>query len=142
MREQTKTHISAKFANNPHNRNVAETELSAQIIALLEHYKQKDPVGLPGAPVPDPLPGNRFFLFHSWFRFITYSWLIHYFEYDWMLLLFRLIDSLFSAIYKTIDGYGHTHNEKCISLWFIKVSYQKRFPWCQSIAGKMNQRQF
>lgn len=23
---------------------------------MLEHYKQKDPVGLPGAPVPDPLP--------------------------------------------------------------------------------------
>lgn len=30
--------------------------MSAQIIALLEHYKQKDPLGIPGAPVLDPLP--------------------------------------------------------------------------------------
>lgn len=45
-----------KFANNAHNKNVAENELSKQIIALLEHYKQKDPLGLPGAPVPDPFP--------------------------------------------------------------------------------------
>lgn len=35
---------------------MAESQLSSQIIALLEHYKQKDPLGLPGAPVPDPLP--------------------------------------------------------------------------------------
>lgn len=45
-----------RFVNNPHNKNVAESEVSAQIFALLEHYKQKDPVGLPNAPVPDPLP--------------------------------------------------------------------------------------
>lgn len=48
--------IKDKFAKNPHNQNVAESQLSAQINALLEHYKQKDPLGLPGAPVPDPLP--------------------------------------------------------------------------------------
>lgn len=35
---------------------MANAELSHQIIALLEHYKQKDPLGLPGAPVPDPFP--------------------------------------------------------------------------------------
>lgn len=23
---------------------------------MLEHYKQVDPVGLPGAPIPDPFP--------------------------------------------------------------------------------------
>lgn len=45
-----------KFAKNGYSKNVAETELSSQIIALLEHYKQKDPLGLPGAPVPDPFP--------------------------------------------------------------------------------------
>ncbi|XP_031632293.1 uncharacterized protein LOC116346401 [Contarinia nasturtii] len=43
-----------KFVTNPHNRKVAESQLSAQIIALLEHYKQNDPCGIPGAPVPDP----------------------------------------------------------------------------------------
>lgn len=43
--------VADKFANNPHNQNVAESQLAAQIIALLEHYKQKDPVGLPNAPV-------------------------------------------------------------------------------------------
>lgn len=45
-----------KFAKNPHNKNVAESKMSAQIIALLEHYKQKDPLGIPNAPVLDPLP--------------------------------------------------------------------------------------
>lgn len=35
---------------------MAETELSKQIIAILEHYKQMDPKGIPGAPVPDPFP--------------------------------------------------------------------------------------
>lgn len=24
-------------------------------MVILEHYKQQDPVGLPGAPIPDPL---------------------------------------------------------------------------------------
>lgn len=37
-----------------HNRDVAESKMSAQIIALLEHYKQKDPVGMPGNMVADP----------------------------------------------------------------------------------------
>lgn len=49
-------YFSEKILNSPHNKNVAESQMSGQIIALLEHYKQKDPVGLPGAPVPDPLP--------------------------------------------------------------------------------------
>lgn len=40
--------------NESHNKNVAENRLSKQIFALIEHYKQADPVGLPGAPVPDP----------------------------------------------------------------------------------------
>lgn len=48
--------LSDRFLSNPHNKNVAESEMSAQIFALLEHYKQADPVGLPNAPVPDPLP--------------------------------------------------------------------------------------
>lgn len=24
--------------------------------ALLEHYKQEDPIGIPGVPIPDPMP--------------------------------------------------------------------------------------
>lgn len=39
-----------------HNAEVAENQLTTQIFAILEHYKQDDPVGLPGAPVPDPFP--------------------------------------------------------------------------------------
>lgn len=35
---------------------MAENRLTTQIFAMLEHYKQDDPVGLPGAPVPDPFP--------------------------------------------------------------------------------------
>lgn len=39
-----------------HNQDVAENKLSDQIIALLEHYKQKDPLGMPGKLVADPFP--------------------------------------------------------------------------------------
>jgi len=35
---------------------VRVNRLSEQVIAVLEHYKQKDPVGLPGVPIPDPMP--------------------------------------------------------------------------------------
>lgn len=34
-----------------HNKNVAENRLSSQIFALIEHYHQDDPLGIPGAPV-------------------------------------------------------------------------------------------
>lgn len=37
---------------------MAESQISTQIIALLEHYKQKDPVGIPGNFIADPLPGK------------------------------------------------------------------------------------
>lgn len=35
----------------------AQTELSldARIRQLLEHFKQDDPKGIPGAPIPDPM---------------------------------------------------------------------------------------
>lgn len=42
--------------SDPKLKTVAETRLSAQILGLIEHYKQEDPLGLPGAPVPDPFP--------------------------------------------------------------------------------------
>ena len=29
---------------------------SDKIRAILEHYKQPDPVGMPGVPIPDPMP--------------------------------------------------------------------------------------
>lgn len=47
---------SDQMAKDQHNRNVAESQLSTQIIALLEHYKQTDPVGMPGNFVADPFP--------------------------------------------------------------------------------------
>lgn len=31
-----------------------ESQLRDQILAILEHYKQEDPVGIPGAKIPDP----------------------------------------------------------------------------------------
>lgn len=34
---------------------VAQKKLSDQVRAILEHYKQEDPVGIPGAPIPDPM---------------------------------------------------------------------------------------
>lgn len=33
----------------------AEKKISEYVLAVLEHYKQEDPVGIPGAPIPDPL---------------------------------------------------------------------------------------
>lgn len=29
--------------------------MAAQLYAVLNHYKQEDPIGFPGAPVPDPM---------------------------------------------------------------------------------------
>lgn len=39
----------------PKNAVEHEKKLSEYVLAILEHYKQKDPVGIPGAPIPDPL---------------------------------------------------------------------------------------
>ncbi|XP_046687256.1 LOW QUALITY PROTEIN: uncharacterized protein LOC124372890, partial [Homalodisca vitripennis] len=36
--------------------DVRVNRLSEQVLAVLEHYKSSDPVGLPGAPIPDPMP--------------------------------------------------------------------------------------
>lgn len=33
-----------------------EQRLGDQIRAILKHYQQDDPIGLPGAPIPDPMP--------------------------------------------------------------------------------------
>lgn len=35
---------------------VGEKRLGDHIRAILKHYQQYDPVGLPGAPIPDPMP--------------------------------------------------------------------------------------
>jgi hypothetical protein len=35
---------------------LGEQKLSDQVRLILDHYKQEDPVGLPGAPVSDPMP--------------------------------------------------------------------------------------
>nr|CAI5868098.1 unnamed protein product [Callosobruchus analis] len=32
-----------------------QKKLSENIMSILQHYKQEDPVGLPGAPIPDPM---------------------------------------------------------------------------------------
>lgn len=32
-----------------------QKKLSASVLAIMEHYKQPDPVGIPGAPIPDPM---------------------------------------------------------------------------------------
>lgn len=38
-----------------HNVRVTENRLAAQLFAVLDHFKQEDPVGFPGAPIPDPM---------------------------------------------------------------------------------------
>lgn len=42
-------------AIDDHNVKVTENRLAAQLFAVLEHYKQEDPLGFPGAPIPDPM---------------------------------------------------------------------------------------
>lgn len=39
-----------------HGKHTGETLISAQLFAIIDLYKQEDPVGLPGATVPDPMP--------------------------------------------------------------------------------------
>lgn len=34
---------------------MAENRLSTQVLAVVDHFKQPDPVGIPGAPVPEPM---------------------------------------------------------------------------------------
>lgn len=34
---------------------MAENRLTGQVLAIVEHFKQEDPVGIPGAPVPEPM---------------------------------------------------------------------------------------
>lgn len=34
---------------------VGEKRLEDHVRAILKHYQQSDPVGLPGAPIPDPM---------------------------------------------------------------------------------------
>lgn len=38
-----------------YNEKVAESRLSTQVLAIVDHFKQPDPVGIPGAPVPEPM---------------------------------------------------------------------------------------
>lgn len=40
------------------DKNIAEGEkrLGDHIRLILKHYQQDDPIGLPGAPIPDPMP--------------------------------------------------------------------------------------
>lgn len=37
-------------------RKKKELSLDVRIRQLLEHFKQDDPKGIPGAPIPDPMP--------------------------------------------------------------------------------------
>ncbi|KAK9889045.1 hypothetical protein WA026_004326 [Henosepilachna vigintioctopunctata] len=46
---------SSQMAPLPASISTPKKNITAQILLILDHYKQKDPVGLPGAPIPDPL---------------------------------------------------------------------------------------
>ncbi|KAL3289518.1 hypothetical protein HHI36_022935 [Cryptolaemus montrouzieri] len=35
---------------------VPASKMTDRILTILDHYKQSDPLGVPGAPIPDPLP--------------------------------------------------------------------------------------
>ncbi|KAH8263491.1 hypothetical protein KR044_009751, partial [Drosophila immigrans] len=45
----------ADNGNDAHNVEVTKNRVAAQVEAWLEHFKQEDPVGLPGSSVPDPM---------------------------------------------------------------------------------------
>ncbi|XP_028128004.2 uncharacterized protein LOC114324383 [Diabrotica virgifera virgifera] len=38
------------------NATLPEKKISEIIFAILQHYKQADPLGIPGVPIPDPMP--------------------------------------------------------------------------------------
>jgi hypothetical protein len=51
--------VSSTSENTETSGNITvlgEQKLSDQVRLILNHYKQEDPVGLPGAPVKDPMP--------------------------------------------------------------------------------------
>ncbi|KAK7868843.1 hypothetical protein R5R35_014172 [Gryllus longicercus] len=48
--------VAPDAPTNPRQLAASERRLSAQLRALIAHYQQEDPVGIPGAPVPDPMP--------------------------------------------------------------------------------------
>ncbi|KAH8409383.1 hypothetical protein KR222_002182, partial [Zaprionus bogoriensis] len=45
----------ADGGNEAHSIEASKNGVAAQMLVLLEHYKQKDPVGVPFAPVQDPM---------------------------------------------------------------------------------------
>ena len=47
----------SSLATRPTSEQIAqgEKQLGDQIRSILKHYQQADPVGLPGAPIPDPM---------------------------------------------------------------------------------------
>lgn len=48
---------TSEGAGDPTNITLlGEQKLSDQVRLILNHYKQEDPVGLPGAPIADPMP--------------------------------------------------------------------------------------
>ncbi|XP_055839404.1 uncharacterized protein LOC129907309 [Episyrphus balteatus] len=52
---QEEDYSSPQSTVDEHNVQVTENRLAAQLFAVLEHYKQPDPVGLPNVPIPDPM---------------------------------------------------------------------------------------
>jgi hypothetical protein len=52
----TREDISEEVAALSNVTVLGEQKLSDQVRLILNHYKQEDPVGLPGAPVSDPMP--------------------------------------------------------------------------------------
>uniref|UniRef100_W8BJW5 Uncharacterized protein n=1 Tax=Ceratitis capitata TaxID=7213 RepID=W8BJW5_CERCA len=54
--EETRAELMAPSdVKDAHNVRVTENRLAAQLFAVLDHFKQEDPVGFPGAPIPDPM---------------------------------------------------------------------------------------
>ncbi|XP_017075451.2 uncharacterized protein LOC108110753 [Drosophila eugracilis] len=45
----------ASESNDAHAIEQSQANIAAQVEAMLEHFQQEDPQGLPGVPVPDPL---------------------------------------------------------------------------------------
>lgn len=112
-----------KFRADPHNKNIAESKLSAQIKALVEHYKQKDPLGLPGAPVPDPFE-------------VPYTKKSIGIIISCSLVVFALSESPFSISdfsikycssisFSIVSRYGYTYYEKYTCVWIVEIPHQK-----------------
>lgn len=47
--------MAAETQDDDEKLQKGERKMSEHILEIIEHYKQEDPIGVPGVPIPEPL---------------------------------------------------------------------------------------